>query len=82
MVPPKFYCPYCGLELSGNGHKNDSQAWYLFNCDYNLARDEKPAIPELEVQKKRIVKLMAKKEKLELTIQATVERISHLETIE
>lgn len=80
MVPPKFYCPYCGLELSGDGHKNDSQAWFLFNCEYNRLRDEKPAIPELQVQKQRIVELMAEKDKLELTIQATVARIAQLET--
>lgn len=82
MVPSKFYCPYCGLELSGSVHKNDSQAWYLFNCDYSRDSDEKPAIPELEVQKQRIAGLMAEKQKLELTIQATVERISQLETID
>lgn len=80
MEPPKFYCPYCQLELSDNGHKNDNQAWYLFNCDYNPASDEKPAIPELGMQKRRIVELRAKKDKLDLTIQATVDRIAYLET--
>lgn len=80
MEPPKFYCPYCQLELSGNGHKNDNQAWYLFNCDYNPASDKMQPIPELEIQKRRIVELRAKKDKLELTIQATVDRIAQLDT--
>ena len=80
MEPPKLYCPYCTLELSGDGHKNENEAWVRFECEYRPLTDDKQPIPELEMQKRRIDDLRAKKDKLELAIQATVDRIAQLET--
>lgn len=80
LKPPKLYCPFCELELSGHRHKSEVQAWTWFNCEYNKLIDEKPPLTELALRRKRLADL--EKERLRLTknIKATKARIAELES--
>lgn len=81
IEPPRFYCPYCGLELSGNGHKSENQAWGLFNCEYSRSSDEKQPVPELEVQERHLARLRESKRTTGIAIKSVVARIHELETM-
>tara|TARA_B100000965_G_scaffold352146_1_gene327178 strand:+ start:718 stop:978 length:261 start_codon:yes stop_codon:yes gene_type:complete len=56
-VTDKQFCPYCKLELDGAGHKYETQAWDLYNCEYNRTNSEKDPIPEYEINLSEIEKL-------------------------
>lgn len=56
-VTEKQFCPYCKLELDGAGHKYETQAWDLYNCEYNRTNSEKDPIPEYEINLSEIEKL-------------------------
>ena len=53
---PKLFCPYCDLELSGNGHVSEAEAWAVFECEYDRRTSKKKPITELVRNKERLTK--------------------------
>lgn len=70
MEPQKLYCPYCSLELAGDRHKNEHQAWVVFSCEYNQFNDEKRPITELVMNEKRLAELTQEKQRISSTIKS------------
>lgn len=62
--PEKLYCPYCGLELEGDHHRQPIQAWDIYSCEYNRSKDERQPVRELEVNAERIKTLTHKRRQL------------------
>jgi len=75
----KLYCPYCKLELLGNEHLSDNEAWEVFNCEYRVSDDDKPPIPELEINKREIERLTKRKNAANKRIRELIARNSELE---
>ncbi len=57
----KSYCPYCRLELSGDRHLSDIAAWDRYNCEYRVSNSDKPPIPELEINNRKLKHLTTQK---------------------
>lgn len=80
--PPKIFCPYCGLELKGNIHLNDVEAWNLFGCEYDSNVDDLKPKKEVDVNKAAISRLQKEIKKLECLILKRKDRKLYLEKME
>jgi len=58
-----IYCPYCDLEMYGNRHKNEGEAWGMYECEYrsNDKLFPLPVVTELERNKLAITRMTKEK---------------------
>ena len=84
MKDQSFYCPVCGLELTGcdNGdtHKLKGKAWDYYSCNYRVSH-ESPPQTEFKRNSALMVNLSARKNKLNSRIRKLKHRNSELEII-
>lgn len=80
VMPEKLYCPYCLLVLAGNGHKHETQAWDLYNCEYNASKDERQPVRELEVNDVRIKAITNERRELSRKLKKLKARSAELQS--
>ncbi len=81
MEASKLYCPYCNLELAASGrHKNEDQAWLLFECDYNAAYGSKLPVGELVIRQEELKRVAEQRIALKKIARKLNERISELKS--